>query len=170
MRIRSQHTHKDFHTWLWLKFSPGLRFPCAFATLLQWPLVSSYFCVRMEQLGSLEGFWRNLILENFSKLCGENIPIVQPTSGTCYLKLFILVKRSTCFRRSFRPSSGAQNCVYSNDICQTAAATCCCWGCYGAEFHVIPDNSRFMLTGCWQACQQPVNINAWHIPIIVYTE
>ena len=27
--------------------------------------------------------------------------------------------------RSFRPSSGAQNCVYSNGICKTAAATCC---------------------------------------------
>ena len=31
-----------------------------------------------------------------------------------FLKLFILVKRSTCFRRSFHPSSGAQNCTYSN--------------------------------------------------------
>jgi len=30
-----------------------------------------------------------------------------------FLKLIILVKRSTCFGRSFRPS-GAQNCVYSN--------------------------------------------------------
>ena len=49
------------------------------------------------------------------------ISIVQPTRCTCYLKLFILVKRSTCFRRSFRPSSGAQNCVYSNGICQTDA-------------------------------------------------
>ena len=30
----------------------------------------------------------------------------------------------------------------------------------------------FMLTGCWQkrSCQQPVNINAWHIPTAVYTE
>jgi len=42
-----------------------------------------------------------------------------------FLKLFILVKHSTCFGRSFLPSSGAQNCVYSNGICQTAAATCC---------------------------------------------
>ena len=54
-----------------------------------------------------------------------HIPIVQPTRCICYLKLFILVKRSTCFWRSFCPSSGAQNCVYSNGICQTAAATCC---------------------------------------------
>jgi hypothetical protein len=41
-----------------------------------------------------------------------------------YLKLF-LVKRSTCFRRSFSPSAGAQNWVYSNGICQTAADTSC---------------------------------------------
>jgi hypothetical protein len=50
------------------------------------------------------------------------IRIMQPTRCTCYLKLFILVKRTACFRRSFRPSSGAQNCIYSNSICQTAAA------------------------------------------------
>jgi len=31
-------------------------------------------------------------------------------------QLFILVKRSKCFGRSFRPSSEAQNCLYSNDI------------------------------------------------------
>jgi len=31
-----------------------------------------------------------------------------------FLKLFILVKCSTCFRRSFRPSSGAQNGMYDN--------------------------------------------------------
>jgi len=27
--------------------------------------------------------------------------------------LFISVRRSACFRRGFRPSSGAQNCTYS---------------------------------------------------------
>jgi hypothetical protein len=30
-----------------------------------------------------------------------------------FLNLFISVRRSTCFRRFFRPSSGAQNCTYS---------------------------------------------------------
>ena len=30
-----------------------------------------------------------------------------------FLNLFISVRRSTCFRRVFRPSSGAQNCTYS---------------------------------------------------------
>jgi len=62
------------------------------------------------------------------------VPIVQPKRCTCYLKLFILVKRSTCFERSFRPLSGAQNCVYSNGICQTAAATCCYRGWDGTQF------------------------------------
>ena len=42
------------------------------------------------------------------------IPTVKPTRCTCYLKLFILVKHSTCFGRSFRPLSGAQDCTYSN--------------------------------------------------------
>jgi hypothetical protein len=31
-----------------------------------------------------------------------------------FLKLFILVKHTTCFKRSFCPSSGAQDCIYSN--------------------------------------------------------
>ena len=42
-----------------------------------------------------------------------------------FLKLFNLVKRSTCFGRSFHPSSWAQNCTSATGICQTAAATCC---------------------------------------------
>jgi len=45
------------------------------------------------------------------------------TGDEMKLKLFIFAKRSTCFERSFRPSSGAENCVYSNGMCQTAAAT-----------------------------------------------
>jgi len=36
---------------------------------------------------------------------------VQPTR--CNVSQFISVRRSTCFRRFFRPSSGAQNCTYS---------------------------------------------------------
>jgi len=39
-----------------------------------------------------------------------------------FLKLFILVKRSACFGRSFRPSSGAQNCTYGN---RRMSNTCC---------------------------------------------
>jgi len=39
--------------------------------------------------------------------------------------LFIAVGRSTCFRRVFCPSSGAQNCTTASGICQTNTATCC---------------------------------------------
>jgi hypothetical protein len=69
----------------------------------------------------------------------KDIPIVQPTRCTCYLKLFIFVKRSTCFGRSFHPSPGAQNCTYSNGICQTAAATCCYRGWDGT---LVPSHPR----------------------------
>jgi len=31
-----------------------------------------------------------------------------------FLKLFVTVKRCTCFGWPFHPSSGAQNCTYSN--------------------------------------------------------
>ena len=54
---------------------------------------------------------------------GFHYLMVQPTKCTCYLKLFILVKRSTCFGRSFSPSWGAQNRVYSNGIVQPTKCT-----------------------------------------------
>jgi len=53
------------------------------------------------------------------------------------LPQIILVQHSTCFGRSFRPSSGAQNCVYSNGICQKAAAACCYWGWDGTPWNSI---------------------------------
>jgi len=37
----------------------------------------------------------------------------QSTKDATFLNLFISVRRCTCFRRFFRPSSGAQNCTYS---------------------------------------------------------
>jgi hypothetical protein len=42
-----------------------------------------------------------------------SIPIKKTNKMHLFLKLFILVKHSTYFGRSFRPSSGAQNCTYS---------------------------------------------------------
>ena len=51
------------------------------------------------------------------KFCSEwkYICRVQPTRRNVsqFIYLFIPVRRSTCFRRGFRPSSGAQNCTYS---------------------------------------------------------
>jgi len=70
--------------------------------------------------------------------------ILQPTRCTCCLKLLIFVKHSTCFGRSFRPSSGAQNCVYSNGVCQTAAATSCYRGWDGThkQFWALDDGRK----------------------------
>jgi hypothetical protein len=42
------------------------------------------------------------------------IPIVNPTRCTSVSNWFILEWHSTCFGRSFRPSSGVQHCVYTN--------------------------------------------------------
>ena len=42
------------------------------------------------------------------------IPIVKPTRCTSVSNLFILERRTTCFGRSFHPSSGVQDCTYSN--------------------------------------------------------
>ena len=48
----------------------------------------------------------------------SHVSKLQPTR--CNFSLFIyFYRRSTCFRRSFRPSSGAQNCTYSFSYCQT---------------------------------------------------
>ena len=42
-----------------------------------------------------------------------------------FLKLFVLVKRSTCFGRSFRPWSGLKTAHTATGIRQTAMAICC---------------------------------------------
>jgi len=42
-----------------------------------------------------------------------------------FLDRFISTNCPTCFRRFLRPSSGAQNCIYSVRYCQTNTAACC---------------------------------------------
>ena len=46
-----------------------------------------------------------------------------------FLELFVSINCSTRFRRFHRPSSGAQNCMYSVRYCQTNTAACryCGW-------------------------------------------
>ena len=46
--------------------------------------------------------------------CIANIFAEYNQQDATFHKLFISVRRSTCFRRFFRPSSGAQNCTYSD--------------------------------------------------------
>jgi len=50
--------------------------------------------------------------------CIANIFAAYNQQDATFHDLFISVKRSTCFRRVFPPSSGAEN-------CQTNTATCC---------------------------------------------
>jgi len=54
-----------------------------------------------------------------------------------FLDLFISINCSTCFRRFFRPSSGAQNCTYSVIYCQTNTAACCYRGWDGIPWSSI---------------------------------
>ena len=56
--------------------------------------------------------------------------------------------------RTVFPSSGVQNCVYSNGICHTAAATCCYRGWDG-----VPSHPR----------KQQVAAAVWHITLL-YTQ
>jgi len=43
-----------------------------------------------------------------------------------FLNLFISIRRSTCFRRFFHPSSGAQKTEHTaSGICQNITTTCC---------------------------------------------
>ena len=72
-------------------------------------------------------------------VCGEQHNSVLLHTQTCktsysttnkmhlFLKLFILVKLSTCFGRSFRPSSGAQNCTYGNK--HMSSSSCLTYAC-----------------------------------------
>ena len=54
--------------------------------------------------------FRNL---TFTVPCIANVFSEYNQQDAAFLNLFISVRRSTCFRRFFRPSSGAQNCTYS---------------------------------------------------------
>ena len=59
--------------------------------------------------------------------CIANIILEYNQQVATFHSLFIPVRRSTCLRRGFLPSSAAQNCTYSvrYRICQTVTATCC---------------------------------------------
>jgi len=47
------------------------------------------------------------------RLSSYSVFSVYNQQDATFFNLFISVRRSTCFRRLFRPSSGAQNCTYS---------------------------------------------------------
>jgi len=53
------------------------------------------------------------VLLTFIGPCITNIFSEYNQQDMTFLNLFISVRHSTCFRRVFRPSPGAQNCTYS---------------------------------------------------------
>jgi hypothetical protein len=55
--------------------------------------------------------------------CENCIPTVKPTRCTSCTNFFIFEYHSTRFGRSFRPSSGVQDCTYS---IRYMSYTCCC--------------------------------------------
>jgi len=66
---------------------------------------------------------------------------------------FILEWHSACFGRSFRPSSGVQDCTYSN---RHMSNRYCCLPASGYEMELIP------------ASKQTV-VSVWHMPVAVCT-
>jgi hypothetical protein len=87
------------------------------------------------------------------------VPTVQPTRSTRYLILFILVKRSTYFGRSIRPSSGAENWIYSNGIRQTAVAICCYRGWNTTVYSFILTITIFDLVAYFFFCNNRSEIS-----------
>jgi len=59
--------------------------------------------------------WMRRLL-TFVGPCSANIFSEYNQQDATYLNLFISVRRSTCFRRFFRLSSGAQNCTYVSHL------------------------------------------------------
>jgi hypothetical protein len=68
-----------------------------------------------------------------------------------FLKLFILVKHSTCFGWSFRPSSRAQDCTYSN---RYMSNSCCSLLLAGMRwrFNLVPASSSCLTYTCCCMC------------------
>jgi len=104
-----------------------------------------------------------------------------------FINLFISVRRSTCFRQFFRPSSGAQNCTYSvrhlsdrycyllPDICQTDTATCCltsvrpillpaAWHLSDRYCYLLPDICQTDTATCCPTSVRPILLlAAWYL-------
>ena len=84
--------------------------------LLYLPFLT-YLTAKPNELNTeLQGEKRKTILFIFLTFIGPciaNIFAEYNQQDEMFLNLFISVRSSTCFRRFFRPSSGAQNCTYS---------------------------------------------------------
>jgi len=75
-------------------------------------ILASYFSSGLKHFKFLVvGEFKSSIL-TFKCPCIANMFAEYNQQDTTFVNLFISVRRSTCFRRFFRPSSGVQNCVY----------------------------------------------------------
>jgi hypothetical protein len=67
-------------------------------------------------------YWTYILLwsDSWRKMCARwnNINPNYNQQDATFLKFIYLYRRSTCFRRFLRPSSGAHNCTYSFRYCQ----------------------------------------------------
>jgi len=73
-----------------------------------------------------------------------------------FLDLFISINCSTCFRRFFRPSSGAQNCTYSTQL-RSISSTIAAGSSIGLT---IPDAVCTVLCSWWWAQEPPETCRA----------
>jgi hypothetical protein len=81
------------------------------------------------------------------------IPIVKPTRCTSVSNLFILEWRCAWFRLSFRPSSGVQDCTYSN---RHLSNRYCCLLASGYKMELIPASKQ-------------TAVSVWQMPVAVCT-
>jgi len=68
-----------------------------------------------ERRFSSKGFWRE---SDIHMSVHRNIITNYSQQDVTFLKFIYFYRRSTCFRRFLRPSSGAHNCTYSFRYCQ----------------------------------------------------
>jgi len=113
------------------------------------------------------------IMQNWSKPSHSTSNKMQCFS----IYLFISVRRSTCFRRFFRPSSGIQNCLAGLAVCSSNGLTNT-WRCMcGFELLMMDGKTRLKhverlteinilwnFASCWLYC---ANILAMHGPVNV---
>jgi len=91
--------------------------------------------------------------------CFANIFSEYNQQDATFLNVFISVRRSTCFRRFFRPSSGAQNCTYSVRPLLLPAASVTVWQ--------IPDAVCAVLSSWWwtekpsETCRASYLLTPW---------
>ena len=96
--------------------------------------------------------WKRSIVQQFGF---DLISTAKPTRCTNVSNIFIFERHSTYFGRSFRPSSGVQDCTYSNR--HLSNRYCCLFASwYEVELCLIPTIKQ-------------TAVSLWHMPVAVCT-